>query len=353
MYSRNYKYITEIHFEKTDLEFSHQISSPYPFSKSYKDNITIAPDKVTIESCRSNKVNVDGIFLNHQSAIYRQVTKSLVFYYCLAKKSVEIKYITVSHPKKNGENEVQKFDKINQITTPKSDLSILSNINLQNLEYIFEEDSKGHSLLFAITHLIKSLTIKNNYDRFERKWKSFNALYKCYSGKTSDHDGMKFIRNDMCRNNGYYPLIESQVDNLTPDEVRNKLRWIKLIHNDFSNKNMTTAFSEFIKRNKDKRLMYTFEEILPVRVDFLKELNLYDDVVNHINNHKNSKNNMHLAATLCIKYMYFVRNKSIHAEKVDSGFRIIPMNKEDKEVKWLSTLLSFLIMDLINSSHRF
>lgn len=65
-------------------------------------------------------------------------------------------------------------------------------------------------------------------------------------------------------------------------------------------------------------------------------------------------NNSHLAATLCLKYAYFARNKLIHAENIESGFRLVPLNKEEEEeVTWLSGMLVLLIVDLINANFRF
>jgi len=51
--------------------------------------------------------------------------------------------------------------------------------------------------------------------------------------------------------------------------------------------------------------------------------------------------------------MYFVRNKSVHAEKVDSSFRLTSNTKEEIEVKWLSSLLDLLLIDLVNAHSNF
>ena len=72
-----------------------------------------------------------------------------------------------------------------------------------------------------------------------------------------------------------------------------------------------------------------------------------------INNNEEKVNNSHLAATLCLKYAYFARNKLIHAENIESGFRLVPLNKEEEEVTWLSGMLVLLIVDLINANFRF
>lgn len=94
---------------------------------------------------------------------------------------------------------------------------------------------------------------------------------------------------------------------------------------------------------------------MTVREKFLRDKGLYNDVETHLNHHIENKtlNNSHVTATLCIKYMYFVRNKSVHAEKVDSSFRLTSNTKEEIEVKWLSSLLDLLLIDLVNAHSNF
>lgn len=331
---------------------THQV--PYPFSRVYTDRFEIAEERILISAKRSNPVELRGIFTNHQSALYRQITKALAYYYCHFRKSHQIKSIKVTHHNGRTKKGVMEFDNdIIQVCNSSADLSLLSKIKDNELKVMFSESPKGHAYLSAITHLVKSYNAETPYEALEKRWKSFNAIYRNISNKNTDFDAHVYVRNEMINNPSLFPLINSAVDNISAEEIRGNTRWIKFIHNDFSNEKKARAFKEFVLRNEDSRLVKIFKETLSVREKFLKDKNYYNDVVAHLNANVSSKNNMHVAATICIKYTYFVRNKTVHAESADSGFRVIPFNKEETESKWLGGLLSLLIFDLINAQSYF
>lgn len=125
-----------------------------------------------------------------------------------------------------------------------------------------------------------------------------------------------------------------------------------MILNDYKTEAKTKALKCFILRNDDFRLMEICKESLPVRESFLKLSGFYEIVSNHIeHNVKNKKfNDMQVAATLCIKYMYYVRNKLMHGEQMDSGFRLKYVNKQEESMNWCSSLLKMLVIDIYNSN---
>lgn len=332
---------------------SHQ-SLPYPQSKSNYDLATISSDKIVIEADRVSKVQLEGIFKNHSSSLYRQITKCIVYYYCCVRKPFQIESIEV---KRNHSSPVEEItlrsNDLKQVVSEGTNLDSLSKIDLESLKVVFEESSKGHGYLYGLSYLIKSFESESQHARFENEWKSFNAIYKAISGKTTDFDSHVFLRRHMDNHHHCYPLIKSAVSKLKAPEVRNKIRLIRFIHNDFATEEKTQAFSDFVRRNQDGRLLSIIKDSLGVREAYLKNRRLYKSTVDHIERYKDNINDIHLAATLCIKYAYFVRNKIVHAETIDSGFRLIPLNKESSEVEWVSDLLYLLISDLVNCHNEF
>lgn len=327
---------------------------PYPQSQAYFDEITINRNEILITAKRSSVVDLDGIFLNYQSALYRQITKALIYYYCAVREPIQINSITVELIKAKSNRKIElKSSDLSQVLDENVDLSILSNIDLVALKLIFLETPKAHGYLYGLTFLIKSQHADSKHGIFENKWKAFNAIYKAAAVKISDFDCHHFVRKHMIEHPESYPLIISKIKGMSANDVRENIRWIKFVHNDFATSKKTKSFKEFILRNEDHRLMKIINDSLGVRKKFLKDENFYDDVVNHLSKHSATVNNSHLAATLCIKYAYFSRNKLIHAESIESGFRLVPLNKEEKEITWLSSLLVLLIIDLINTSHSF
>lgn len=327
---------------------------PYPQSKIYKDEITIRNNKISIIARRSNKVDMNGIFTNHNSTLFRQITKALVYYYCATRKPIQIKSIAIELISTKPHKSIKlKSNDINQVVDKNADLSNLKNIKLDYLKNIFLETQKSHGYLYGLTFLIKSLHADSQHGKFENKWKAFNAIYKAAAKKTSDHDCHIFVRQHMTTNYASYPLISSKINGMSVDEIRNNIRWNKFILNDFATINKTKAFRDFILRNEDSRLIRIIRDTITIRDGFLKSQGFYNDVMTHLNKYENTINDSHLAATLCIKYAYFARNKLIHAENIESGFRLVPLNKEEKEVTWLSCLLELLIIDLINNYNDF
>ena len=327
---------------------------PYPQSGSYFDELTIKENKIQIIAKRSGVVDLKGIFLNHQSALFRQITKSLVYYYCATRKPTQIKNIKIERLTKKSSTEVVLTEKdISQIINRSAKIGALKNIDLEALKLIFLETPKAHGFLFGLTYLIKSLDADSKHVMFENKWKAFNAIYKAAANAIKDFDCHRFIRNDIISNPKSYPLILTKVSKLEEVDIRTNTRWIKFIHNDYPTIKKTQAFKDFVLRNEDHRIIKILKDTLSVREDFLKEGGVYDEVVDHLNANKTTINNPHLAATICIKYAYFARNKLMHAESIESGFRLVPLNKEENEFSWLSSLLILLILDLINTNNRF
>lgn len=360
-----YKYFVEISFSdvsENDILLHQKI--PYPRSSGNFDDLIISKNSITIEAFRHSETKVQDIFSNHQSALYKQIVKSLIYYYCRIGEAHSIEYIKITVTR--GSSTLEEFiigESINQVVNTVSDLSILKSINDQQLMVIFNEDKISHSLQFALTHFIKSFSNVNNTDSFERKWKAFNALYKevpVHDPKNpgellanpNENNYHQSLRKYMEQNPNYFPLITDAVDLLTVEEIRDHTRWCKMLLNDYD-ETKAKAFKFFILRNKDCRLMQISHDTLNVRKAALIDGGFYDDVCSHISSNLTDKYNIHLAATLCIKYAYFVRNKSIHAEKMDSGFRLLPQNKEEIESQWISKLLNFLIIDIINTHDKF
>ena len=355
--TRKHKYVITIDFAKESNNKIYNGEVPYPFSKSYTDTVSVFGNKIIIVAQRSNKVKISGIFENYTSAIYTQIVKALVYYYCISGEAIEISDISLDYFYKSELKATHRIENknINQIVSKTEQLSILKNLNHDAVNVIFEETQRGHSYLIALTHLVKSYCSESPYDAFERKWKAFNAVYRQVSGLETEFKRQSFVRKDLVDNPEHYPLIIDEVNKLNTDTIRSKVRWIKFIHNNFSTIKQAENYKNFVLSNDDYRLAEINQSTITVREDFLKEKGFYEDVTAHLADIISNKriNNSHLAATLCIKYMYFVRNKSVHAEKIDSSFRLTALSKEENEIIWLSNLLDLLLIDLVNGHEHF
>lgn len=329
----------------------------YPFSKSYQDHFLITSDLIKIEAYRSQKLSLESIFFNYNSAINRQITKALTYYYCALGDASKIKKITVIRLLNNTYQDqlIIEDEKIAQIVEKYSNLNELRKLDQIELKSILGEDEKNHSILIAATHLVKACSLSSPFEKFDRLWKSFNALYKQLTNTSTDRDCLIRLRHHMDANPHLYPISLQALSTLTAEEIRKKIRWVAMLHNDFPTEKKTEAFKEFVLRVEDERFISILKNSLTVREVFLKNTGFYNEVEAHINKKTLApvKNDVDVLAILCLKYMYFVRNKTFHAEKLDSSFNIVPNGKEEQELDWLAKVLKMLIIDMINFNSKF
>lgn len=325
-------------------------TSQYAGGGGRLDQISIKGGGISLECGRATLIDLEGVFKNYQSGLYGQISKCILFYIStmqaipdiasisikVEREGVFIKEKLISSKEFKGHAELQS--------------QLKARFNSVSLQVIFDESDKSAALLKSISHLIRSKTKQDTFDRFDSLWKSYNALYKIIARKPKDHECHVELRKFILNNPSASKSIVKLTSKMTASELRAKLRWRALILNDFESLEKTKSFHDFIMRYTDARLMKVFEEILPYREAFLNTKGLLQNVKNHIKTHLNSgiNNDQELVSILCIKYMYFVRNKSAHGERMD---RIIGLgSKEAKEIKWLSDLLEILVIDLINDN---
>lgn len=142
---------------------------------------------------------------------------------------------------------------------------------------------------------------------------------------------------------------------LTATEIRANIRLNQMILNNCPTQAKATAFAQSIMRNSDPRVLELYQNSLPIRATFLNNANQLAPVTLHLSHGiaANVACNADVLSTLCIKYMYFVRNKITHAEKADHGFSFIHGGADESEIRWLAPFLEALVIDLINISDTF
>ena len=351
---RSNKYEILIYFKsltKTNL-FSGNID--YLGSRSYTDNIEIWENKIQITCYRSAKIDLSSVFYNHNSSLYNQLLKSLVYYYARRGEFVEIRKIAIIHSKNVAAQVTRTLgrNEINQIINP--NFKFTYNFQSSKLGIIFSESEKGKSILNSLTYLIKANNLDDEYEKFERLWKSFNPLYRLIGQRRTEIDNLIETRNFIVNNSVDFSISLPKVANLNAEEFRNPLRWRAMILNNHPTENDANGFRTSITRYSDYRIMTAYLDTIGNREQFLKNRGYYTEVINHINNNiaNNTKVDIELVCILTLRYMYFVRNKSFHGEKMDSAFRLTE-NNELKEFQWLSDKLEPIIFDLINCNEKY
>jgi hypothetical protein len=350
--TRDNIYNIEILFDidsRTKTIFVGQV--PYFGSASFSDDFKIYNDKIIIEAKRSAIIQLDNIFYNHFSSLYNQILKSLLFYYASTRKFTKIKSIKISRARsQNVLKEITfKESQFNQVLD--SSFKLNYQIDQTRLQELFNETPKGQTTLIAISYLLIANTSLSESDRFEKLWKSFNKLYTHIAGSNQDFTCLRFLRQFVIDNPNILTLSSNKVSSLTTNKLRS-IRWRGMILDNYDTEAKTGSFRDFVLRYSDKRIMeILLETKYGYRETFLKNKGFFTVVDTHIQNAlvADVNNDNEVVSLLTGKYMYFVRNKTFHGEKVDSSFRL-SVNKEDNELKFLNSVLEPYLIDLINAN---
>ena len=338
---------------KTALLF--QGSAGYHSSLLQTDKVKITHKNIIIEAVRS-RVAKDPL-RSQDSSFYKQMLKSLCLYYILCRQANNIKGITVNVQKANGVMVciAELGDGMRQIIGKSCNLSVLSKIKPQKAEIVMHKTTVGKSVLYAATHLIKSLDAQCSVERFLRLWRAFNALYRVLARQSADHECHRVVRQHIMNNIMHFPHSLASISAFTSEEIRQNTRWVKMILNSCPHQNKANALADSLLRNKDARILEVYRQTLPARKNFLSSAGRMNEVVSHISSNiaMNSVCDQDVLATISLRYAYFIRNKIAHAEKVDHGFSFLHEDRDRAEAKWLAPILESLVIDMINISDTF
>ncbi|MFL1802989.1 hypothetical protein ACJW8F_16570 [Plesiomonas shigelloides] len=305
--SRNYKYTILIRFSTTtDLSIgSFDAEYPYSNNSSLKDKIIVKEKSIKITANRSKKTSISDVLHNANTAMNRQISKSLAYYYAAVGKPNKITSIKVSRHLSGILQEEETINKsdIRQIINCDNGMVYLQNINRSELDTIWEESEAGHALLYAITHLISSCSSSEPFQRFEALWKCFNSLYKLKEGKTKDSLCLQDLRANMIANTALYPLSIASVTPMTHDDIFSIVNWRNMILNDYKQESQSGYLCGFIQRISDARLIKKIDESLPIRQQFLQNQGFLPAVQAHIQQQKalNSNSDIEVVAFICLK----------------------------------------------------
>lgn len=358
--SRNYKYTILIKFSTTTNVSigSFDVEYPYSNNSSFKDNIVVKEKYIKITAYRSKKTSISEVIYNANSAMNRQISKSLAYYYAAVGKPNKITSIKVSRHLSGKLQEEKTISKsgVRQIITCDNGMTYLQNINRSEIETIWEESEAGYALLYAITHLISFCSSAESFQRFEALWKCFNSLYKLKESNTQDAHCLRNLREHMINNIALYPLSTAKVNQMTHDDIFTIVNWRNMILNDYKDESQSGYLLGFIQRISDARLIKKIEDSLPIRQHFLQNKGHLQDVLTHIHQMKllNTNSDIEVVAFICLKYLYFARNKLIHAERVHPSFHWVKeLSNEEEKIDACSIILMLLVIDLLNFNKQF
>ena len=327
---------------------------------------------LSIKEWRQDEENCD---LNqfYNSTLYDEIIESLAFYY-LYTGDFSLKNIYIEL---NNETKFE-FDKNDISLFSTSPTMIFSLRKFENADKVFEKKEYLNSALY----LLQAKHEQNNFYAFERLWKSFNAIYRFYSGDKQDAQGLekiaKFIKNN---SEDFKESLE-----LLKNEDINIFRWNSFIQNcveqenladvvesNYSSKEIRSVFEyrkDFIEKKKNellKKLEKKLDkcsnnndsskdntkkkEFLQKKIGNLKKMKIPPTLTSSKKPNTEVLNQEYIKLFLRY-YIYFVRCSFFHGGKNDAKYNLFKVSRYDNELEFINKYLSCLICECLNAFEK-
>lgn len=306
------------------------------YNDTHYDNIEITNGKIKIIGNRNKLSDLSSLLFNTSTTLYRQIVKTLSFYYLCTGEPLKIETI-VLNTNTNDEEETEFLQPF--VKSIDSNIILFSN----ELTKMFSYTIKIDTFLNSIIYYIKAL----QDDEFDNYWKSFNSLYNLISSQKEEIEKLRDMRKFIEANKHCFSKTLTFLNNDSESDIR-LLRIREFILNNWPNQNSTKAYVDMIERFSDVRIIKVLEETLPYRIEFIKNEGLENKVRSHIALMKNLNKNddVELLCFYILKYGYFIRNKYFHAEKASPNF-ILKDSAELQELSKLVKIFQYFLSDLI------
>lgn len=319
------------------------------------DRIVITNSEITISANRANRSNPEDILSNTNGTLFKQINKGLIYYCALTGNNRNISGIEI-FINKGIHGEANHVYNTTELKNP-LDQPISTNLYFDRnaLDIIFNESEKSRILLNSLSYWLKAMSATDEGNRFEKLWRSFNAIYSGIAlGITLDTQEKKKlikVRKFIAPQESCFPKSIEYFRNYTSADLRS-LRLKEWVYSDFP-ENKIPDLKGMVLRYNDSRINEVFEMLLAYRQKNMKQ-EILDVITDHIRQRKeaNEHNNMELLLFHIFNYMYFLRNKYFHAEKFDTTFSILA-NNEHAELKKMNEILSLFLVELINANSFF
>lgn len=316
-----------------------------------EDEFIFSSSEVVIIASRANKFQDGTILSKNQNSIYIQILKALLYYYSLAADFPKINNVEIIRKQARlGEYSYTecRSNMIQPIISNHSNSRELMLYDKNKIKVLFDESEKGNAIRIALSYWLKGISSNERYYKFEHLWRAYNRLFMYHGNLPKEVDCMAEMRELIIRNEHVF-IKTKAITNLYTDDILRSFRWRSLILNDYGTLKKTGAFSNFILRYHDHRIMNLFNSVLPYRCDYLTRESLINNVRSHISQNLSTNCDAELVTLLSLKYSYFVRNKMFHGEIPDSTFKLFETN-EDIEIDRINNLLTALVFELINNN---
>ena len=349
------KYSITLYFKRGNLAKGIEVDSFYHSNPDKSDHISFRSSIARIVSERSKGFDSYAILVNNSNTIFRQILKIILFYGAVNLQNAFLHKLIVLKGKEKKQLIEIKYTQNEQPLTWRN-ISFNLSYDKNKLAKQLFEGPYGDKVSTILSHWLTGITSKDRSKKFECLWRAFEQLSDYHNRTMSNRkefDNLRAMRSFMETNIKLFPNTTAWLSVKDYTWLRS-FQWKQLIYNNYplsaSKKSIWEGYRDnFVLRNTDSRIIQLIEETLVYRKKRLSEAGVLSDINKHIADCKVHKvtSDIQLAAFLCCKFAYFVRNKIFHGEIHERQFRFYNRVSDDYQLDELNAVLEVLTYELI------
>ena len=350
------KHVVTLYLKRGNLAKEMKIKSAYHANPVKSDQILFQSSIARIVSERSKGFDADSILTNNNNTIFRQIMKTILFYGAVNRQNSFIHKLRITKGIGNAQLTEVTYKQKDQ---PLAWHNITFNLSFQKetlAKQLFEDDH-GDKLSTILSHWLTGISSKDRHKKFESLWRTFEQLSDHHNraiANRKEFDNLREMRTFIERHTAFFPHTSALLNTKDYAWLRS-FQWKQLIYNNYpqsaTKKSVWEGYRDnFVLRNTDSRIIRLISDTLVYRKKKLEDAEVLDDINAHIATYTAGPvvNDIQLAAFLCCKFAYYLRNKIFHGEVYERNFRFYNTVNDDRQLDELNSVLEVLTYELID-----
>lgn len=282
--------------------------------------------------------------------------KLMLFYGALNRRNSRINKLLIERGVKHKKRIAQVDYSVKSQPVPWQNISFVHRFNSVDLANNLFAGNYGDKLSTVLSHWLVGISSKDRYKRFESLWRAFEQLCDHHNramANRKEFDNLREMRTLLEDHHEFFPETDAFMG-LKDYAWLRAFQWKQLIYNNYpltaTKIGVWDGYRDnFVLRNTDSRIIHLLSDTLVYRADKLNSVGVKPAIDAHIAHYTANPvtDNVQLAAFLCCKLAYFVRNKMFHGEVYERSFRFYNMLCDDHQLDEINSVLEVLTYELI------
>jgi hypothetical protein len=350
------KHVVTLFLKRGNQAKNMVIDSVYHTNPVKSDMIFFLSSMARIVSERSKGFDADSILTNDGNTIFRQIMKTVLFCGAVNRQNTFIHKLRIT---KGVDNVLLSEVNYKQKDQPLAWHNITFTLPFQkeNLADQLFAENYGDKLSTILSHWLTGISSNDRHKKFESLWRSFEQLADHHNramANRKEFDNLREMRTFM---EGHIALLPHTAELLSTKDYAwlRSFQWKQLIYNNYpqsaTKKSVWEGYRDnFVLRNTDRRIIQLINDTLVYRKKKLENAEVLDDINAHIAYHtaRPVVNDIQLAAFMCCKLAYYLRNKIFHGEIYERHFRFYNVVSDDYQLDEINAVLEMLTYELID-----